>query len=180
MQLKAPFQISYLIISMPIIGMQMEEARVHCSAEAIDLYFEQLKSYCDGIDAHFIFNADEMGAQDYVDASPTVVFVPEEFNASSIPVPVDRSGKRSTLLACDVNDGSFLKPLVVVTRKSIDDELIKIGLTFKKLSIAHSPTWFITEELFHHMFQNIYTMNVALITFSHCLYRRIHRIRCRF
>jgi transposase len=132
----------------PIIGLPMEAGRVKCDPEAIDQYFKELASYSKGLDAHFLFNVDEMGCQDFVDSQPTIVFVPLEFPENSIPIPVDRNGKRSSLIACVANDGSILKPYIVVTRESIDEELLTLGFTEEKIVIGHNPTGFINEDIF--------------------------------
>jgi hypothetical protein len=61
---------------------------------------------------------DEMGHQEWADAAEKVCFVPIYHAGDRVCYPVSRTGKRITLLACVAAEGSFLKPAIVIPRKT--------------------------------------------------------------
>jgi hypothetical protein len=63
--------------------------------------------------AAFLFNTDESGFQDFVDAREVHVLVPAESESDSVSILSQRSEKRATMLAAGLADGSALKPMVI-------------------------------------------------------------------
>jgi hypothetical protein len=50
-----------------------------------------------------------------------------------------RSGKRITSVACIGADGPFLKPLIAIPGKTINAEIVLIGLSSEKVAIYSQP-----------------------------------------
>jgi hypothetical protein len=98
-------------------GVPMEESRLAVSPDDIEAYFHRLVAIVDGPPAHFVFNVDEMGDQEWADREEKPCYVRSEHTGDEVPFPVPRSGKGITLVACIGVDGSFLKPLIVIHRK---------------------------------------------------------------
>jgi hypothetical protein len=96
----------------------MEESWTQVTMEQIETHFINLQVRTDGIPAHFIFNVDEMGHSDWADRQNRIVWITSEFGKSTISIPMARSGRRITLVACIALDGSYLKPMFVIPRKS--------------------------------------------------------------
>jgi hypothetical protein len=65
-----------------------------------------------------------------------------------VDVPVPRSGKRITLVAYISADGSFLKPTMIIHRKTVDDDLVMTGLTTEKLAIRSYPKGYMDTAIF--------------------------------
>jgi hypothetical protein len=63
---------------------------------------------------------DEMGHQEWADSTQKVCFVPAHHSEDLVYYPVSQTGKRTTFLACVIADGFFLKPVVVISRKTYD------------------------------------------------------------
>ena len=120
-----------------IIGIPIEKERAQVTQESINKHFEDLSRNITGIPARFIFNADESGFQDFVDSSEVHVIVPSSYHEETINVPTDRSQKRATMLATIAADGSFLKPLVIMQRKTYENDIMEAGynLVYKVIQL---------------------------------------------
>jgi hypothetical protein len=100
---------------------------------------------------------DEMGHQVWSDAIDTVCFVPNDENLSVVYYPVAREGKRITLIACIAADGSYMRPALILARKTFEDEVLETGLTRRKLELyRNQPHSFINTEIFEDWFQDTF------------------------
>jgi hypothetical protein len=131
-----------------IRGVPMEDKRVEVSPEAVIRYLADLAGVIQGMPAHFVFNMDEMGHQEWADRQERTCYVPASVPGDQVPIPISGCSKRITLLACIGADGSHLKPLVVIPRKTVDADLLLTGLTSEKVSVASQPKGFINTALF--------------------------------
>jgi hypothetical protein len=66
----------------------------------------------------------------------------------SVPVPVDRHSKRSTLTACIAADGSRMKPFVIVQRATAEAELKHYGYEPSNVFLVSRENAFMTTRLF--------------------------------
>jgi hypothetical protein len=79
-----------------------------------------------GTPSNFLFNMDEMGHQESADAHSKVCIVTASHAGDLVYYPVSLAEKRITLIASCAADGSYIKPAVIVARKTFeDDELAK-------------------------------------------------------
>ena len=106
-----------------VSGIPMESVRMEADEDEIERYFELLASDLEGVPAHLVFNADECGFDEWQDRQTCQAIVPSHYAKNSILVPVNRQTRRSTLLACIAADGSNLQPFVIVSRKTVSNEL---------------------------------------------------------
>ena len=106
-------------------GIAMDEDRLDASEEKIDDYYNQLDETINGIPTPFIFNLDECGFEDWMDARELRVIVPKDYNKATAPYRVSRSGKLSTALHCISADGTWMSPQIVVKRVTFDSEIYK-------------------------------------------------------
>jgi hypothetical protein len=102
-------------------GIPTEETRTQVSAIEIENWFLLLQGKCQNIPAHFLFNMDEMGHQSWADAHSHIVYVPFDHTNPTTPIATQRTGRRITLVAGIGLDGSYLKPLIIIPRKSIEN-----------------------------------------------------------
>jgi hypothetical protein len=86
---------------------------------------------------------DEMGHQEWSDAIDTICFVPRDIEDQLIFYPVSRTGKRITLIACIAADGSYVRPCLIIQRKTFDDELLVQGFTPEKVEIYSQSLSFV-------------------------------------
>jgi hypothetical protein len=91
---------------------------------------------------------DEMGHQDWADRQDKLCFVPVAHQGDVVYVAVPRTGKRITIVTGIAADGSYVKPLVVIPRKTVDDDLPTTGLTPRKIAVMHQPKGFIDQDIF--------------------------------
>jgi hypothetical protein len=93
-------------------------------------------------------NVDEMGHQPYADANDITCFVPAEHEGNEVRYPVSRVGKRITLIACICADGSYLRPALVIPRKTFDDDLLMHGYSPEKVEIYDQAKGYIDQVIF--------------------------------
>ena len=106
----------------------MEESRYFCDEKRIKFYFDKLESLtkANNIPSRFVYNLDEEGNDDYVDATEEKVIVRKSVKGT-IYYPVERKQNHATLLGCITASGKSLKPLVIAKRKSVEANLILEG-----------------------------------------------------
>jgi hypothetical protein len=133
----------------PVTGVPMEKERVHADPDAITEFYEKFERETRGLPAGLVINLDETGHQEWVDAHNEMVLVPCDFPHDKVPIPIDRSQKRCTLLAGIAADGTCLAPMVVVPMKTIEEEMYTMGCTPDKVRYVHQENGFITGDLFN-------------------------------
>jgi hypothetical protein len=131
-----------------IQGKPQETERLNSSDEAIDTYFQYLDQILQDFPAALVINLDETGHQEWADRTEERVIVPVSYTGSYIDIPIDRSGKRSTLLGAIAADGTTLTPMIIVQRETIEAEMYQAGYTPEKVMYAHQPNGFIDTDLF--------------------------------
>jgi hypothetical protein len=131
-----------------IRAVPMDCNRIQVSLEEVISYFSQLFNNISGAPPHFVFNMHEMGHQDWADAKETVCYGPATSLEDKVYYPVPRTGKRITLVACIAADGSYLKPCLVIHRKTFDNELALHGYTREKVTIYSQSKSFIDADIF--------------------------------
>ena len=97
----------------------------------------------------FCFNLDESGIQRYVDAKDTFLVVPESFEGSELAFPVYRAAKRITVLHCISTDGSYIRPLFVTPRKTIESDIFNY-IDPNSCRFTSQENGFLTAELFKY------------------------------
>jgi hypothetical protein len=126
-----------------ISGTPIESKRCALTVEVIEDHFSRLAQNIANVPASFIFNIDESGFQEFADAYEIQVVVPASFPHDSVTVPVNRSEKRSRMLAAISADGSSLTPMVIVQRKTYEVDLCESGFTPEAVMIVHCERGFI-------------------------------------
>jgi hypothetical protein len=133
----------------------MEESRLAVSPNDTEACFHRLVAILDGTSAYFVFNVDEMGHQEWADRAEKTCYGPSEHSGDETPFSVPRSGKRIALVSCIGPDGSFLKPLVAIHRKTIDTDIALTGLAHENVAIYSQPKGFIDRSIFWAWFEEV-------------------------
>jgi hypothetical protein len=123
--------------------------------EVLD-HIARLIGFVEGVPAHFVFNMDEIGHQDWADRQRKMCIVPASHDGTRVYSPLSRVGKRITLIACIACDGSFLIPTVIVARKTVDADLLLTGLTCEKVTIFTQPKGFVDTAIFDAWFADTF------------------------
>jgi hypothetical protein len=140
----------------------MDQSRIQVPVEDIRAHFQSLWNNISGAPAHFVFNMDEMGHQEWADAPEKVCFVPVSHAPDHVFYPVPRTGKRITLIACCSADGGVVRPAIVIPRKTFeDDELCTIGLSSEKVDIYHQPKGYIDRSIFEDWLRDTFVPEVV-------------------
>jgi hypothetical protein len=129
-------------------GVPADESRCLVTANQIREHFRQLSLELQDVPAHFVFNVDESGFQDFVDAREMPVIVPAAFFRDWVSIPAKRSEKRATMVTAVSSDGGSLRPLVIVQRETDEVDSIESGFTREKVLIVHRERGFIDRNLF--------------------------------
>jgi hypothetical protein len=104
---------------------------------------------------------DEMGHQDWADAHEKVCYVPATVQPTRIAYPFSRKGKRITFIGCIAGDGSFMRPALVISRKTFKDELRLLGYTSEKIEIYDQPKAYIDRDIFTDWFRDTFLPDLA-------------------
>jgi hypothetical protein len=110
----------------------MEDKRMQVTPEQIEEYFGRLQEALQDVPGHFVWNMDEMGHQEWAEHQEKICYVSVYHPLPQVHLLVPRTGKRITLLACVAADGSYLKLLIVIPRKTYDADLALTGITDEK------------------------------------------------
>jgi hypothetical protein len=131
-----------------ITGYPLEQDMVNSDPQRIQAFFDCLKHYVEGLPSAFIFNLDESVFQDWADRRKGTVIVPATYHQSEIACPIDRATKRSSLLLCLAADGTYLKPLLILPRKTIEPEVLEQGISESMCKKVYQEHGFISTTLF--------------------------------
>jgi hypothetical protein len=129
-------------------------------ADAIIKYFWTLRNTIDNGPAGFVWNMDEIDHSNWADAHPETVYLPGDFPADQVLIPVNRAGKRITLVGCIRLDGSFMKPMVVIPRHTVDKDFPPLGVSDSNCHTCHQRNGFIDRELVNQWFKEIFLSEV--------------------
>ena len=103
----------------------MDAARLQVSHEEIDKYYENLMKSIMCTKSVVLFNADETGQDDYCDTEEISLIVRSSFVGNIKSYPVTRDSRRTTVLHCICADGTYLPPMFIEKRDSIDSDVLK-------------------------------------------------------
>lgn len=142
-------------------GIPIEEKRLQVNVEDIASYFHLLADLIQSVPGHFVYNMDEMGHQEWADRQEQICYVPTAHSGPHVYFPVPRTGKRITLLACIAADGSYLKPLIVIPRKTYDADLALTGITDEKVTVYSQAKGYTNRPIFLAWLTDIFLPEVA-------------------
>ena len=137
----------------------IEEDRYNCKLEDILAYYKLLVEVLQEIPCGFCYNLDESGIQRYVDSKDTYLVVPESFSNEELTFPVYRSAKRITVLHCIATDGTYVKPLFVLPRKTVDSDVFNY-IDPNSCKFTNQENGFLTSELFKYWLHTCFFPNL--------------------
>jgi hypothetical protein len=142
----------------------MEHSRYDITAESIDAYHQLLLDKVVGVPTCLVFNADESGIQEYVDAGPKKVICPAGVSPSNCTYRVKRDGKLVTIMPCISLAGPSLPPLCIVKRKTLDTDIYDEGLRPEvDVRVEPSAKGYINTEIFYRWVEGIFVPSVEQI-----------------
>jgi hypothetical protein len=146
----------------------MEHSRYDITAGSIDAYHQLLLEKVVGVPTCLVFNADESGIQEYVDAGPKKVICPSDVSPSNCTYRVKRDGKLVTVMPCISLAGFSITPLCIVKRKTLDGNIYDEGLRADTdVRVEPSPKGYINNEIFFRWIQGIFIPAVEQIRSTH-------------
>jgi hypothetical protein len=86
--------------------------------QEIDEYENKLEWGITGVRAAIVDSVDAVGFDSWVDACRMAGVVPDDYPGDESAVPVARSDSRAPLTACVAANRRYLKPSLVITRKT--------------------------------------------------------------
>lgn len=134
-----------------------ELKRIALTKELAEAYVEELRRVCVGVPACLVYNLDESGCQEWVDAKPKLALVPTNTPGEKLVYAVKRDGKLVSVMPCISLSGLAPCPLVVVRRKTLDKDLYTKGL--KKgidAFILPSESGYVTTSIFIQWLEDIF------------------------
>ena len=90
-------------------------------------YTRDLPEAVNGVHPSLVYNVDEMGAERFADRKQVQVFVPEAEapDDGTVPIGIERSTRRCTLVACIALDGTRLKPAIFTKNRTVNSRLFE-------------------------------------------------------
>ena len=131
--------------------------RYYCKPSSIEYYYSMLESYFHtyNIPCSFVFNVDEEGHDEYVDTKKKELLVVPQDNTKRLQFPVERKDEHTTFVACICADGTYLKPLIVVKRKTIEARILRTSLC-GMIKIEHEETGYVNSEVFNAWINKVF------------------------
>ena len=110
-------------------GHPVEQTRCDADLDAIIEFYDELSAFFEEnlVPDAFCFNVDESGFQPWADKTTELVVIPTDADDTKVVFPVDRTRKRSSLVATIAADGTYLAPLIIIPRKTIEKEMLSCG-----------------------------------------------------
>ena len=133
----------------------MELNRTNINEDDMNNYFQRLAEAVDHVPVSLVFNLDEAGQDDYTDTHSYMVVVPIDIRTRTIHIPVRRDTKRSTLLHCICADGTFLTPLMIIPRKTVDSFLLK-RVCISNVMIKFQEKGYANMQVIHQWFEKVF------------------------
>ena len=127
----------------------------------LDEHIENIKKYVVGKAAELVFNIDEMGSSEWEDKKIKTVIAPRNLCQKPVMVPVKRSVRHQTLLACISAAGDAIVPMVVATSPQAK-QIFRTGVREDidlKISISNSP--YVTKEIFYEYITKVFLPYVS-------------------
>lgn len=139
------------------ISFPQDDVRLHITREQCQKYLEVLINEVDGKFAELVYNADEVGCSQWGDKKNKKVIVPSLNNDIRITHKVPRSSKLQTILGCISAAGDVLTPVLIHSRKTIDQQVYSLGLREgTDVIIRYSESGFINVEIFEDWINNFF------------------------
>ena len=130
----------------------IEEERYNVSADAINTFYSELEQFCrdNDIPSFMVFNLDEEGNDPFVDACDLKIIVPknDDNKGKKFHYPVKRSANHTTFLGCVNAHGSFVKPMIIIKRVTVEGTLLSLNYGPDRLLLGYSQKGYINRELF--------------------------------
>ena len=144
-------------------GIPMEKTRCEADLDEIVQFYEDLSLFFakNNVPDSFCFNVDESGFQPWADATNELVVIPVDANEKEIFFPIDRTTKRSSLVSAIAADGTYLGPLLIIPRKTIEKEMLACGYRPENnYHIVSQESGFITSLIWDYWVEEIFIPEV--------------------
>jgi hypothetical protein len=115
--------------------------------EDVQEHSAHLAQEIENVPTAFIFNVDESGFQEFVDAGKMHAMAPASYPHDSIEILAYISMKHSMLTPIRA-DGLYLNPMIITGREMYEIDFFEAGLTPANVLIVHGKRGFINRNLF--------------------------------
>ena len=134
-----------------------EDRRLCVTKEQCYQYLDIIKNEVNGKFAELIFNADETGSSEWMDKKNRNVIVPKHEEDVRITHKVRRASKLQTMLGCISAAGDVLTPVLIHSRKTVDNEVYSKGLREgTDVILRYSETGYITSSIFEEWIEHFF------------------------
>jgi transposase len=127
----------------------MEEKRADITSEQLKQHLLDLEDFISETDPNLLFNCDESGLDNFKTGFTKKVIVTKQVNKKKSYFRQKREDGHITFLCSICSSGEFIKPLIIITRKTMDEDLKNFGFPNSKMGlICQSESGFINKDLF--------------------------------
>ena len=116
-----------------IEALPMQASRLNLTDQDVQNFMTETERRLAQVPAAFLFNMDETGINEYANATRKQVVVHSDFPGTQTRYPVARNTTHATLVACIAADGTAVRPLVIVTHRTVRLTLMSMCWTDDKV-----------------------------------------------
>ena len=138
------------------IGTPMDEDRYYAEQRKNNYFYDDLESFCQAnkVPAQFVLNLDEEGYEEFADSKKQKVVVPKS-NTKEVYYPVKKKNDHDRFLACITAAGKYLKPLLIIKRKTIDTKLFRRPI-HDEVILGYQENGYINSHLFDLWLETVF------------------------
>jgi hypothetical protein len=141
-----------------------ESGRMTVTKEIARTHVANLVNYVQDTPTELVFNIDEVGSQEWADRKPRRVIVPHQERRQRIQYSVPRSQKRISCIAGISMAGDTLMPLLVIHRKTIDEDVWLEGWRDgQDFLLRSNDTSYVTRDIFKEYLTSVFLKYVATV-----------------
>ncbi|KAK8900277.1 hypothetical protein M9Y10_002600 [Tritrichomonas musculus] len=104
-------------------------------------------SWIQVVPLQFVFNLGECGNHDWVDSRETLFL--KVYDKNTAPFAISRQEKLSSVLHCIARDGRWIKPQMILQKKTTDFKIYKY-LSLTNFQFVHTPSGYVTSVSFKY------------------------------
>ena len=143
-----------------IEALPMQASRLNLADQDVQNFTTETERRLAQVPAAFLFNMDETGINECANATRKRVVVHSDFQGTQTRYPVARNTTHATLVACITADGTAIRPLVIVTHRTVRLTLMSMCWTDDKVCFKHNKSGYITHDLFMEWLNDTFVPSV--------------------
>lgn len=143
------------------IAYPQEKDRIKLPANSCFKHISNLKKYVAGLPTELVFNLDEVGQQEWANKKTKKVVVPSFLKNARIEYCVERAEKKISLITTISMAGDVLTPLMITSRKTLDEEVMQSGIRIgEDIIIRYQESAYASMEIISEYINDVFLVYI--------------------